>query len=98
MDPTVLKHVLALPDHAGSARLGPRDFSSPMWERCGTARGGVLGGQRPRVTPECTPFADPAPSADLHAAGLQRHQLRAPERIDEPHAIDGDHLLVLLRF
>jgi hypothetical protein len=44
MDLAVLKQVLALPELVRTARRDIRRFTSPTWERCGTARGEVLGG------------------------------------------------------
>jgi hypothetical protein len=44
MDPAVLKQVLALPEHDRSACVDVAVSPPLAWVRCGTARGGVLGG------------------------------------------------------
>jgi hypothetical protein len=45
MDLAVLKQVLALLEHDRSCSTKIAVSRSPMWERCGTARGEVLGGR-----------------------------------------------------
>jgi hypothetical protein len=44
MDLAVLKQVLALPEHDRSCPTEIAVSRSPMWVRCGTARGEALGG------------------------------------------------------